>query len=125
MTHGRDPCQDVAREQAQRDPVRVVDDGHVGDVKAQLRSGRPARLDRSAELRWLHVVGPPRCRRGTPDPAGSIPRRDPHRPRVFRAAAGVRPPPARQRLGDASRDDDEAAAPLPDRSWPDRSGSIG
>jgi hypothetical protein len=50
MRRRRDPSQNITREQAQCDPVRVVDDDHVVDLKAQLRSGRPSCLNRAAEF---------------------------------------------------------------------------
>lgn len=58
MARGGDPGQHTARDEMQRDTVRVVDDDHVVDLQAQLRGGRPCRLDRAAELRRLHDVLP-------------------------------------------------------------------
>jgi hypothetical protein len=51
-----DPSQNIARDQTQHDPVRVVDDDHIVDLKAQLRSGRPSCLNRAAKFRWLHTA---------------------------------------------------------------------
>ena len=50
-----DPGQDIARDQAQRDAVRVVDDDRVVNLKAQLRSSRPPCLHRAANLRCVHA----------------------------------------------------------------------
>lgn len=45
-----DPSQNIARNQPQRDAVRVVDDDRIVDLKAQLRSGRPSCLDCAAKF---------------------------------------------------------------------------
>ena len=44
------PSQNIARDQAQRDAVRVVDDDRIVDLKAQLRSGRPSCFNCAAEF---------------------------------------------------------------------------
>lgn len=41
------PSQNIARDQAQRDAIRVVDDDHIVDLKTQLRSGRPLKTSRT------------------------------------------------------------------------------
>ncbi|GHE99246.1 hypothetical protein GCM10014715_64330 [Streptomyces spiralis] len=58
MSRRRDPSQNIARDQAQRDAVRVVDDDHIVDLEAQLRSGGPSCLNRAPEFQWLHTVLP-------------------------------------------------------------------
>ncbi|MBE9499776.1 hypothetical protein IHE61_21215 [Streptomyces sp. GKU 257-1] len=45
-----DPSQNIARDQAQRDAVRVVDDDRIVDLKAQLRSSRPPCLNCAVEF---------------------------------------------------------------------------
>ncbi len=50
MPQRRDPGQNTARDQAQRDAVGVVDNDHIVDVKPQLRSGRPSCLNCAAEF---------------------------------------------------------------------------
>jgi hypothetical protein len=54
----RDPSQNTARDQAQHDAVRVVDDDHIVDLEAQLRSGCPACLNCATEFQRLHTVLP-------------------------------------------------------------------
>ncbi|GAA0315032.1 hypothetical protein GCM10009540_38150 [Streptomyces turgidiscabies] len=56
MPHSSDSSQHPARDQVQRDAVRVVDDYYIVDWEAQLRSDRPSRLDRSTKFMWLHTV---------------------------------------------------------------------
>lgn len=41
------PSQNTARDQAQRDAIRVVDDDHIVDLKTQIRSGRPLKTSRT------------------------------------------------------------------------------
>lgn len=45
-----DPSQNITRDQAQCDAVRVVDDGRIVDLKAQFRSSRPPCLNRAVEF---------------------------------------------------------------------------
>ncbi|CAM5657418.1 Transposase OS=Streptomyces aurantiogriseus OX=66870 GN=GCM10010251_93670 PE=4 SV=1 [Streptomyces aurantiogriseus] len=58
MPRRRDPSQNIARDQAQRNAVRVVDDDHIVDLKAQLRSRRQSCLNCATEFQWLHAVLP-------------------------------------------------------------------
>jgi hypothetical protein len=58
MCCGSDPSENIARHQAQGDPVRIVYDDYIVDLKAQRSSGRPARLNRTTNLRWLHAALP-------------------------------------------------------------------
>lgn len=50
MPQRRDPSQNTARDQAQCDAVRVVDNDHIIDLKPHRRSGRTSCLDRAAEF---------------------------------------------------------------------------
>ncbi|GHJ33582.1 hypothetical protein TPA0910_80150 [Streptomyces hygroscopicus subsp. sporocinereus] len=58
MPRRGDPSQNIARDQAQRDAVRVVDDDHIVDLKAQLRSGRPSCFNCATEFQGLHIALP-------------------------------------------------------------------
>lgn len=56
---GRHPGQDVARQQPQRELVRVVQDGRVLDREPARHGGRPGRGHRASSLRGLHARPPP------------------------------------------------------------------
>jgi hypothetical protein len=54
MRSRRDPRENIARDQAHGDAVRVVNDDRIVDSKAQRRSSRPPSLNCAPEFWWFH-----------------------------------------------------------------------
>ena len=58
MRRGCDPRKNIARDQAQRDAVRVGYDDRIVDLQAKRRSSRPACLNCTVNVRCFHAVLP-------------------------------------------------------------------
>ncbi len=54
MRYWRDPGNDVTRQQAHRELIRIMQNDRVIDGQAKRRGGRYSRSQRALNLTWLH-----------------------------------------------------------------------